>query len=171
MFETTCLDENGNTVYSMTQWDINQNLIIDVSNLSITTAPKVHFCNEKSIEALPVESTLSNNKVTAPIPITLLKEPYPIIAYIYVANAGASSTQKTVACVKIPMNKRVRPGNYIYSDDVELIYLNDKISEVNTIVTKIESFNIDTKISQMNSLITQYNSMIASFNDAKTYLA
>ena len=51
------------------------------------------------------------------------------------------------------MNKRVRLGDYIYSDDVELIYLNDKISEVNTIVTKIESFDIDTKISQIKYFI------------------
>ena len=153
MFETTCLDENGNPIYSMTQWDINQNLIIDVSNLSITTAPKVHFCNKKSVEALPVESTLSDNKLTASIPTTLLKEPYPIIAYIYVSSSSDSSSQKTVACVKIPMNKRVRPGDYIYSDDVELIYLNDKISEVNTIVTKIESFDLDMKISQIKDFI------------------
>ena len=78
----------------MTQWDIDQNLIIDVSNLSITTAPKVHFCNKKSTEALPVESTLSENKLIAPIPTTLLKEPYPIIAYIYVSSPNNSSSQK-----------------------------------------------------------------------------
>ena len=75
-------DENGNTVKNLTQWDSNQKLILESTD-DITIAPKIHFCNQNSEKALVVQSSLSNNQITADVPNTLLEEPFNITAYVY----------------------------------------------------------------------------------------
>lgn len=117
MFETTCLDENGNTVYSMTQYDTGQKLILELSNITFSSAPEIHFCNRLSKQSLPVQSTLSNNQIIANIPNILLEQPYPLIAYVCATEANNTSCKKTVSCIKIPINKRIPPSEYNSSQD------------------------------------------------------
>lgn len=114
MFEVTCLDAYGKIVNHFTQWDINQTLTIKDSGL--TVAPTFHFCNKNSEEALIVDSTIDEDGVImVKVPNILLAEPYPIIAYIY---AYATTTSaKTLATIRIPVEKRVKPSDYAYDDD------------------------------------------------------
>lgn len=114
MFEVTCLDAYGEIVNSFTQWDIDQTLTIKDSGL--TVAPAFHFCNKNSTEALVVASTIDEDGVlTVKVPNILLTEATPVIAYIY---AYASTTSaKTVATIRIPVEKRVKPSDYAYDDD------------------------------------------------------
>lgn len=170
MFKTTCLDNNGNTVYSMTQYDIGQKLIIELPNLTLSSAPEIHFCNTLSVEANIVQSTMSNQIISAPIPTELLIQPHPILAYVYSVDNTDASCQKTIAFIKIPINKRKPPNDYDNSNDIILGYINDKTMEINDLVEKIEAFDLNTKISQMDTLIIQYNNMIASLDEAKMYL-
>lgn len=170
MFKTTCLDESGNTVYSMTQWDIGQKLIVELPNLTLSSDPEIHFCNTLSSKTYIVQSTLSNQIISAPIPTELLIQPHPILAYVYSSDDNDISSQKTIAFIKIPINKRKAPSDYDNSEDIILVYINDKTIEINNLVNKIEEFDLNTKINQMNTLIIQYNDMIASLDEAKIYL-
>ena len=115
MYEVTCLDAYGKIVNSFTQWDIGQTLTIQDSGL--TVAPTFHFCNKNSKEALVVASTIDENgTLTVKVPNILLTESYPIIAYIY---AYATTTSaKSLATIRIPVEKRVKPSEYDYDDTV-----------------------------------------------------
>ena len=43
MFDVTCLDRYGDTIHTLTQWDINQSVYIEDSGF--TTAPQFRRCN------------------------------------------------------------------------------------------------------------------------------
>ena len=62
------------------QWDNGQKLSIS----GVGTSADIHFANKKSEKALVVTPTVTSGKMVAPIPNSLLAEPYPIIAYVYV---------------------------------------------------------------------------------------
>lgn len=132
MIGSYLLDENGNIVKNLYQWDVNQKLIIETHD--ITIAPKIHFCNKNSEKALVVKSTLSDNKIIANIPNILLQEPYNVIAYIYLENNGSG---KTVRTIEITLRKRVKPDNYEYVDNVEVVYLADLIRSVESLKNQI----------------------------------
>lgn len=134
MIGSYLLDENGNIVKNLYQWDVNQKLIIEAYN--IATAPKIHFCNKNSEQALVVSSTISDNKIVANIPNILLREPYNILAYVYLEN---NDSGKTVKVIEIKLRKRVKPDDYEYVDNVEAIYLTDLIRLVETLNTNMKS--------------------------------
>lgn len=125
MIGSYLLDEDGNIVKHLYQWDINQKLIVETDN--ITIAPKIHFCNKNSEKALVVKSTISDNKIIADIPNSLLREPYTITAYIYLEN---NESAKTINAINIVLRKRPQPNDYIYVDDVNVIYLTDVLLKV-----------------------------------------
>lgn len=141
MFEVTCLDAYGEIVTSFTQWDIDQTLTIEDSGLSV--APTFHFCNKNSTEALVVASTMDANGVlTVKVPNSLLMESYPIIAYIY---AYATTTSaKTLATIRIPVEKRVKPSEYKYVENIDVVSaakieqeVQDKINELDEKYTEV----------------------------------
>ncbi len=170
MFKTTCLDNNGNTIYSMTQYDIGQKLNFELPNIRLINAPEIHFCNTYSPKELPVQSTINGQIISAPVPTELIIQPHPIIAHVYTTDNTDSSSKRAIAYIKIPMNKRKPSGDYDNADDVVLAYIADKTTEVNNLNNQIESLDIDTKISQMSALINEYNNLVASLEDAKVYL-
>lgn len=136
MFESFCLDEYGNTIYNLTQWDINQKLIVDVENYILDTAPMVHFCNKNYDKTLDVQSTLSDNKIVADIPNILLKEPLTITAYIYLMS---NQSGKTVKVIEIPVRQRPQPSDYEYEDNVDIITITQLIQEVNALKVTVEA--------------------------------
>lgn len=170
MLKTTCLDKDGNTIYHLTQWDVNQSLRIDMEDYIVGSSAKVHFCNKNSEKALVVSATVSNNIVSANIPNELLREPYPLIAYIYMTDSENTTSKKTVAFIKIPVRERLQPNDYDYSDSIDVIYLDDKIDEVNLIIDDINGLDIETKIAQVQSLLTQYGNMVATLDEVKGYI-
>lgn len=131
------LDTYGNTIYNLTQWDVNQKLIVSVDQ-TVTIAPKVHFCNQKSEKALVVESTLSDNKIIADIPNILLQEPYRITAYVYLETDIENSSWKTIQTIEIPVRKRPKPDDYEYVDNVKIVYLSE-------IIKIVEALNQDVR--------------------------
>lgn len=129
MLDAICLDQYGNTIYHLTQWDYNQKLIVDIDgfNFNDVSAPVVHFCNRNSDNALSVQSIIQNEKIVVDIPNILLKEPYQITAYLYLID---NNSGKTIYTIEIPVRKRLKPSDYEYEDNVEVILLTDLIQQV-----------------------------------------
>lgn len=137
-------DENGNTVKNLTQWDSNQKLILESTD-DITIAPKIHFCNQNSEKALVVQSSLSNNQITADVPNTLLEEPFNITAYVYLVKENSA---KTIVTINIPVRKRPKPNDYEHKENIHVIYLTDLIHTVeilNENVTNAETIRIENE--------------------------
>lgn len=162
MLNVMCLDMHGNTVYNLTQWDVNQKLVIEdnYTQYSNGVAPLVQFCNKNSTEALGVLSTVSDGNIIADIPNCLLREPYNIIAYIFLKE---SDSGKVVDTVTIPVHKRVQPTDYEYSDNIEVVYLRDLVAQIQ----KLDSYltdNENTRISAEIIRIANENQRITNEN-------
>lgn len=138
MLNAVCLDQYGNTITHLTQWDFNQKLIIELENYNLENAPMIHFCNKNSEKALAVQSTIEDEKIIADIPNILLKEPYRIIAYLYLYSNDSGKTIKTI---DIPVRERVQPDDYEYEDNVEVVLLSEliqKVKDLNSDITDAE---------------------------------
>ena len=153
MYEITCLDKNGKSVTHLTQWDINQSLVI--KGLGVKSSPEFHFCNKKSNEALVVSSTLNTLKdtLTVKIPNKLLEEPYPIFVYIYYYSE--SNSAKTIAEIKLPIRQRAKPSDYEYVENIDYVTAEsikvDILNSVNNLSLKYEETEEDNyKISLYN---------------------
>ena len=128
---------------SLTQWDSNQ--ILEISGVKYTTTPALHFANLKSKKALVVMPTVSDGVLTVEIPNSLLRQPYPIYAYIYSYDNNAGITDITIT---IPVAERVQPDDYIFSADKSvstLAELNSKVDEL-----------IATKSAELDEVATQF---------------
>lgn len=141
MLDAICLDQYGNTIYHLTQWDYNQKLIVDINGFDFSDipAPIVHFCNINSNDALSVQSIIQENKIVADIPNILLKEPYQITAYLYLMD---NNSGKTIYTIEIPVRKRPKPSDYEYEDNVEVVLLSEliqQVKELNENVTNAEN--------------------------------
>lgn len=136
MFNAYCLDKNGDPVYNLTQWDYNQQLIVDCEDYNIISAPAVHFCNANSTEAYSVQSTMSDGVIKADIPNVLLTEALKIIAYLFVIDDDSG---KTVYTIEIPVRKRVKPSDYEYTENIEVVTLSQLISQVQTLNDTVNS--------------------------------
>lgn len=112
MFHITCLDENGEVLSGFTQWDINRT--IHVNNYKYDFAPMFHFCNKFSKKSLGVKSVLSNGELSVDVPNELLREPCPIIAYVFLSENG---TGKTLQTIHLPVRPKVQPSDYEYVDN------------------------------------------------------
>ena len=135
MFNVTCLDEYGDVVTSLYQWDYNQTLYIE--DHGFTTPPQFHFCNQNSDKALLVPSKIDDNNVmTVSIPNILLTEPYNIMAYVYLSDDDSG---KTVEIINLPVRPRLIPSNFEYIE--------------NTYVVDVEAL-----AKEMRELLNAYNS-------------
>ena len=95
-----------------------------------------YYYSKNSEQALVVKSTISDNKIIVDIPNILLQEPYNIIAYVYLEN---NDSGKTVRVIEIPLRRRVKPNDYEYVDNVEIVYLSDLIREVEVLKENLKS--------------------------------
>ena len=115
MIEISYLNKYGTVSPRLTQWDFNQDLVIDnIDELSLSSTPEVHFYNKQSTEALCVEATISNNKLTVHIPNILLESSLTIFACLYLTE---NDSGQTIYKIGMPVDKRPRPADYIYVDD------------------------------------------------------
>lgn len=183
MIEVFCTDKDGNLVERLTQWDVDQYILIGGSGL--TEAPKIHFCNTCSKEALVVESVIENDAVKAKIPNILLQEGLLIIAYLYVYAPDVSTVSaKTKATIRIPVRPRPKPSNYPYIENVDYISavkLEEKIkNEIDSLsgeyeqaIDRIEAdytsakANLEAEYADAKSnLETEYSEAISKYNTA-----
>ena len=162
MFEVTCLDAYGEIVNSFTQWDINQTLTVRDSGL--TVAPAFHFCNKNSKEALVVVSTMDENGVlTVKVPNILLTEATPIIAYIY-AYINITSA-KTLATIRIPVEKRAKPSEYEYVENIDMVSAIAIEQEVNSRIADL--IKDDSIVTTSTWSSDKINNMITTVQDNK----
>lgn len=146
-----CFDLEGNSLDCLTQWDINQILYIE---WEYNSTPIFHFCNTKSDRALVVNgSTKENGRVKAHIPNILLQESHPIIVFVYLQDDDNESG-KTVCVSEIPVNKKPKPQNYTYEENIEYISWAKLESEARTYLLELESETNRFKTEYENNLGT-----------------
>ena len=125
------------TVY---QWDLNH--VLQIIGLNLDYAPTVHFCNKKSTEAIVVQSELIEDTITVDIPNELLQEPYNIIAYIHTYDDNHA---KTIELVNIPLIKRVKPSDYQFTENVEIMNFERLEKDFTDFVNQVEADFLEYK--------------------------
>lgn len=146
MYEVTCFDLNGEVVTSFNQWDTNQVIVIENDNSFFQSAPMFHFCNQKSTVAFGVQSVLKDGKITADVPNILLREPYAITVYIYLysgTNTQSESSGKTVKIIQLPVRPRPKPTDFAYTDNVQVVFIEDLLDKSNEIYKNVLTVNED----------------------------
>lgn len=168
---TTYYDENGDMLYFLTQWDYNRQITIKIDEKITSATPEVHFFNKMSDKAIISNAVIfdsANNKVTVPVPNSLLQQPYAVYVYVYFTLSG--QTKRTETFARIPIRKKPQPQDYNYGDSVEIVYLEQKLSQYRELVTKLESLNANTLITNASNIVRDYENMIATPNETVDYL-
>lgn len=167
MYEVTCLDIYGNTIYNFFQWDVDQKIVIKLDGCNedyLDIAPEVHYTNSKSNEALVVRSVVSNrDTITAPVPNLLLQQPYPLQVYVYLTDSKHVSSQKTILYSEIPVRRRDKPSDYLYVENIERITA-EKIKE------EIEADIANLKYTTIADINDKKNAVISSMNQSEAYI-
>ena len=136
------------------QWDTNQ--VLSVSGVDFGgVAPRFHFCNKKSSEALVIEAIVqSDNSLQVSIPNSLLMDRYDIIAYIYL-NTGVTS--KTIKSITIPIEPRLKPSEYVELSDENIIEILNIELEAKAIIDGLTASNFDVTAQYKRPNIVYYN--------------
>jgi len=122
-----CLNRYGETIRSLSQWDLDQTVYINNTNYPV--APIFHWSNQNTDKALVVQSHYDQNQVlSCIIPNQLMIEPYPITCYLYIPETEKGGT--VVGMFKLPVRPRPQPNDFEYEDNVEYVRLEDLIFEV-----------------------------------------
>lgn len=128
-------DSSSTYTDSVYQWDLNQ--VLEIAGLDLPVSPVIHFCNRNSTESLLVQSTTSEGVISCPVPNILLKEDLDIVAYI-VSMEDQKAT--TLFKVLIPVNKRVKPSDYEYIDNVPILTYEAIEADIQTYFNKSKSY-------------------------------
>ena len=161
------LNANGEQIDHLTQWDYGQTLIISGDNLIVDDITHVHFSNKHSDRAYVVPAQIINNNIVADIPDILLSEPYPINVYLTAQNDYSG---KTMYSSVIPMHRRTRPDNAVYSGDAEVVDIAKLQSNVAELTAMIETLQ-DTLSERLQKKVVQAlpsASVIYDFSDGQT---
>lgn len=165
MYEVPCLDQFGNTISNLFQWDVDQKINIVVEGSPdgyLKNAPEVHFSNIGRKDALIVRSTVKNNSIiTASVPNILLQDAYPLLVYVYLTDKTDVSSQKTILYSEIPVRKRPKPSDHLYVENITRIKAED-------IKREIEKSTNDARTNAINSINSTKDAAIASVNKTKT---
>lgn len=157
------MDSNGVTISSLTQWDYNITLIIEETGFS--SAPMFHFSNQNSDRSLPVQSTLGDNgKISVEIPNDLLREALKISVYVFVESGDSG---RTVEILQIPVRTKAQPLDYEYSDNLEIIHL-DELKEEMEAATEAANSAADSANSAASNLDKIKEEAIQATTDAVT---
>ncbi len=147
-----CFDCYGTyTTDSVYQWDLNRRLAI--RGLDYDSAPAIHFSNKKSTEALVVQSTIEDGVIYCDVPNILLQEPYDIVGYVCECLDQELTTYETI---RIPIKPRVKPADYAYENNVEILTYYALMSEITSVKASTEK--------EVNNMSTQFNAVKAEIN-------
>ena len=127
------------------QWDNGQKLSIS----GVGTTADIHFANKKSEKALVVTPTVTSGACVAPIPNSLLAEPYPIIAYVYVPSDNGS---KTIKSVIINVEERKQPSDFVITEDEAVTTIETISQRANALMANLQSNYNAFKITIQNEL-------------------
>lgn len=151
---------------SLTQWDTDQ--ILQISGVTYKTTPAVHFANKKSAKALVVTPTLISKGLTVDIPNSLLRQPYPIVAYIYSYDNDSGSTELGIT---IPVIPRIQPDDYIFPGDkgsLTLALINAKVAmSISDSTAKVNNL-ISAKTTELETLKTEKETALNNLISSKT---
>ena len=134
------------------QWDNGQKLSIS----GVGTTADIHFANKKSEKALVVTPTITSGAMVAFIPNSLLAEPYPIIAYVYVPSDDGARTLKTVT---IAVEARKQPSDFVLDEDEGITTL-ESISQLVNEMIQSATNQINTAVSNMQTDYTNFKNTI-----------
>lgn len=169
MSRTVVLDEYGNCINQLTQWDLNRSIVIN--DFEYDANPIFHFCNRSSTEALVVESNLNDKKVISKIPNELLESTNTILVYICLCD-NEKNIVDTIDYFELPVRKRPKPKDYMYVQNIEYIRISDlknqldeflKISEQS--FKKIED-DFNSKKAEIDTVITNAETATTNANNA-----
>ena len=147
-----CFDCYGSyTTDSVYQWDLNRRLAI--RGLDYDSAPAIHFSNKKSTEALVVQSTIEDGVIYCDVPNILLQESYDIVGYVCECLDQELTTYETI---RIPVKPRVKPADYAYSDNVEILTYYSLMAEISSVKASTEK--------EVNSMNNQFNAVKAEID-------
>ncbi len=154
-----CYDFEDKVISHFTQWDINHT--ITIKDLNLTEAPIFHFSNKNSEEALCVQSEIDDNGyITARVPNILLREAVILDLYIYVTK---NNTGTTAYKTNFAVRPKPKPADYTYSDNVEVIYIEDIMNEIKKTETALSDV--------MNDATVTLNGLNAAKQEAETLTA
>lgn len=146
--------ENVVATEHLYQWDNGQKLSIS----GVGTTADIHFANKKSEKALVVTPTVTSGAMVAPIPNSLLTEPYPIIAYIC---APSDDGSKTIKSVTIAVEPRKQPSDFVVDEDEGITTIESISQQVNAILQNATN-QINTTISDIQTDYTNFKTTIQS---------
>lgn len=180
MYEIQCFDSYGNTINNLTQWDIDQSLVIPIDKCNLPESelpsspsyvlPEAHFSNKTREDALVVRSEKNDdNSIKVAVPNILLQDAYPLQVYVYMTDSKDTSSQKTILHNEIPVRKRQKPSDYLYVENIDRVtaeIIKDEIEEVvkETRQQAIDDIN-DTKDASINSVNTAKENAIDDITD------
>ena len=144
--------ENVVATEHLYQWDNGQKLSIS----GVGTTADIHFANKKSEKALVVTPTVTSGAMVAPIPNSLLAEPYPIIAYVYIPSDNGARTLKTVM---IYVEPRTQPSDFVFEDDEGITTL-ETISQRANEVLQYATNLVNTAVSNMQTDYANFKNTI-----------
>ena len=141
------------TTDNVYQWDQNHTLTLTGDNIDDISA--IHFCNKKCDNARVVNVTRGSGEISAPIPNELLEMPYDVIAYVHSIDDNQA---KTIEIINIPVVKRVKPDDYEFVENVDIVNFERLEKDINDFISSItiqqNTFESD--------FMTEYNNRVAS---------
>ena len=107
----------GNHKSCLYQWDTGQFVVID----GVEQCNEIHFCNDRSKNALVVKIADQDGKRIANIPNILLQNDGSIYAYLFARNEDGSETRTSAS---FPVRGRKKPESYVYTETERWTYDN-----------------------------------------------
>ena len=151
MVSVKLFDKYGNEIDHLTQWDINVTLKIYGFNYEI--APVCHFAKRYDKVAYTATSELSNGTVSVIVPNILLGEENPkcnpIKLYVFLYESELN-TGRTLYEVDLPIVPKLRPLDYEYEDNREIIILSELKVRLESLVARTEE-TIGTKFDNLEN--------------------
>lgn len=137
MFNITCLDQDGTPIQNFTQWDMGQSILID--GLTLDKPPQVHYWNAQSAQAYVDDKvTLVDGKYKSTVPNALLMSAIAIYVAIYPFDS-ATTSGKTIAQVRLSVNPRPEPSDYIFENNVDIVYIRDLVEEIDGVKNTVDT--------------------------------
>lgn len=136
MIKLSCYDKKGDAIDYLFQWDTNIALVLKGLSSQVASNLRVHFANQRSVEAAVVVPTESEEGLMAVIPNTMFVVPDVLFVYIY-ATDQTDNEGRTIAELRIPIRPRHKPSNYEENgnDDggakYRIVYASDAMAKSN----------------------------------------
>ena len=156
MFSVTLYDAAGYKISNLTQWDIDQTLVVKGTGLD--TVPVFHFCNKVSKAALVVNATTSGDDLVVKIPNILLQQALPIIAYMYYEHTDGSA--RTMHTITIPVTPRVKPNDYEFVENIDYTSLAILDARLSTLFKAISENSTAASNAELVDIRTAYDGTI-----------